>query len=108
MRWDADGSFTELDGLGGARSEARGIDASGVVVGSAERPDGRVHAVRWDEDGTVVDLGTLPGDATSRATGVNDDGVVVGESVAGDDTPRAVRWEPDGTMVDVSALIESG
>ncbi|WP_181789006.1 hypothetical protein [Streptomyces phytophilus] len=59
--------------------------------------------MRWDGDGTVTDLGTLPGDVDSNALGINDDGVVVGESIAEDDTRRAVRREPDGSIVDLSA-----
>ncbi|MGW2658958.1 hypothetical protein ACWC1D_35630 [Streptomyces sp. NPDC001478] len=55
------------------------MNDAGVVVGHS-RKDGQRHAVRRAPDGTVTDLGTLPGMADSIARDVNEGGTVVGTS----------------------------
>ena len=67
---------------------ANAVNNSGVVVGSADAAvydaqgneiGGTTHAFRW-QNGTMVDLGTLPGGGASGANGINDNGEIVGES----------------------------
>ena len=69
-----DNSVVDLGTLDGfTSSDAWRINAGGVVVGTASGPSGS-HAVRWEADGQIVDLG--PGEAWD----INDAGVVVGQS----------------------------
>lgn len=60
------------------------------------------HAILW-KDGSLADLGVMPGDTASQARGINDQGVIVGESA---DTTnfraRAVAWI-DGRIVELAA-----
>ncbi|MGC5399837.1 S8 family serine peptidase [Streptomyces sp. DT20] len=92
--WNAKDGFRKLPHLTESRNltEPLAINNSGVVVGHSSK-DGRRRAVRWAADGTITDLGTLPGMADSYAAGVNTSGTVVGTS--GDD---AFVIKPGGTM----------
>ncbi|MFD4227462.1 S8 family serine peptidase [Streptomyces sp. NPDC058545] len=94
FRWDEKNGFQKLPHLTDSRSltEPLAVNDAGVVVGHSSM-QGKRHAVRWDAEGKVVDLGTLPGMADSYATSVNASGVVVGTS--GDD---AFVLKPGGAM----------
>lgn len=77
-------SMMSLGTLGGADSEAWGINDRGQVVGYAENPDVVIgHAFLYTgvpgAGGSMKDLGTLGGD-WSRAFGINKSGQVVGEA----------------------------
>ena len=83
--------ITDLGTLGGAQSAARGINASGQVVGYSEPDHKPVTASRAFITGPngegMRDLGTLPAsiggsssELSSYATGINDAGQVVGGS----------------------------
>jgi probable HAF family extracellular repeat protein len=78
------------------------INNRGQIVGIAENAASRVHAFLW-ENGTMIDLGTLPGDVLSRARGINNRGQIVGESISAGGFRRAFLWK-DGTMIDLGAL----
>ncbi len=102
------GVITDLGTLGGRRSEATGINASGQIVGNSERADGLTHAFVYS-NGAMIDLGTLPGGATSYATAINDAGQITGWS----DTvrPNTNFPRPDhaflysgGSMVDLGNI----
>lgn len=67
---------------------ANAVNDQGVVVGSSDAAvrdaQGNIigattHAFRW-QNGTMVDLGTLPGGGASGANGINDNDEIVGES----------------------------
>ncbi|MEV0095431.1 S8 family serine peptidase [Streptomyces sp. NPDC050738] len=92
--WTAKDGFRKLPHLTDSRNltEPIAINNSGVVVGHSSK-EGKRRAVRWDADGAITDLGTLPGMADSYAEAVNSSGEIVGTS--GDD---AFVLKPGGTM----------
>jgi probable HAF family extracellular repeat protein len=76
-----------------------GINAAGTIVGASYGigPAKESHAVRWELDGTLTDLGTLPlpptgGGYGSAARAINSTGTIVGSSTAADRHAHAVRW----------------
>lgn len=74
-----DGSKTVSIGtLGGASSEALGINRCGHVAGWAELADGRPHAAIYD--GTLHDLGSIAPGGRSQAYALNDCDTAVGWS----------------------------
>jgi len=105
-------------------SQARGINASGQVVGwsngSVDHPFSP-HAFLWQPNtpngttGTMIDLGTLPGGNYSEAVGINASGQVAGmSSVAPGGNSHAFLWTPStpngttGTMIDLGILPAAG
>ncbi|NHD19334.1 MULTISPECIES: hypothetical protein [unclassified Actinopolyspora] len=88
---------------GGSTSWAFALNEQGVIVGQSGDAQGRSRPVRWDQNGTVADLGTLAGDTEGTAHAINRDGTIVGESILGTRS-RAVRWQPDGTTVALPGL----
>ena len=73
------GSVSDLGGLGGPRSDAVAVDASGVVAGNAVDAAGQTWAVTYS-GGAVTNLGTLPGGTSSTAADSNALGTVVGSA----------------------------
>lgn len=92
--WSAADGFRKLPHLTESRNltEPIAINNAGVVVGHSSK-DGKRRAVKWDADGKITDLGTLPGMADSYAESVNASGTIVGTS--GDD---AFVLKPGSTM----------
>ncbi len=75
----------DLGTLGGTSSFARDINNLGQVTGNAQtatgQPAPRLNTFLWDEPGSMINLGVLPGSNNfSRGYAINDFGVVVGES----------------------------
>lgn len=102
FRWEA-GRLLVLDGLAGVDAPdtvANDVDVRGRVVGTSSAPDGTTHAVLWQPDGTVVDLGA-PGQG-SIAHAINRHGVVAGQ-VSTPSGPQAVVWR-DGVVVPLGDL----
>jgi probable HAF family extracellular repeat protein len=96
----------ELGILPGTNSNtsAFSINEAGQIVGASWTPDGDYHACLW-ENGTITDLGTLPGYSGSSAYAINEAGQIVGSSGTGgsDDHWHACLWE-DGTITDLGTL----
>ncbi len=61
------------------------------------------HAVLWEADGTVVDLGTLPGGYYSYASGINNSGQVTGYS-SSSNGERGFIWDATNGMVDMGTF----
>lgn len=80
------------------------ITASGDIVGSTGTATAQ-HATLWRANGTIVDLGALPGCDFSTARGINQSGVIVGVGCStGPDQERALMWQQNGTLVDLGTL----
>jgi probable HAF family extracellular repeat protein len=104
--------MNDLGTLGGTgiydESEARGVNASGTVVGSSRLPSGYLRAVRW-QGGTIQDLSTLVGGSTSnsQARAINDAGQIVGSSDSSDGHQHAALWS-GGVVTDLGSLGSCG
>lgn len=102
VKWTG-GEPKRMKSLGGSWSQARGINAKGVIAGWSKTTSVN-HAAIWDSIG-VHDLGTLGGYG-SYAMAINRAGVVVGYSSVSKDsaTEHAVRWGADRKPVDLGTL----
>lgn len=77
------------------QSEAYDINDRGVVVGRSRYLDREYHAVQWDSNRNITDLGTLGGE-DSDTNGVNNHGTIAGSSQLEDSNRRhAVIWNPE-------------
>jgi probable HAF family extracellular repeat protein len=109
------GMVTSLGSLGGTlETFPWATNSKGQVVGDSSvpcMPDSsgncviHIHAFLWEE-GTMRDLGLLPGDTDSIAFGLNDKGQVVGGS-ATQSSARAFLWQ-NGMMTDLNTLVTPG
>jgi probable HAF family extracellular repeat protein len=78
---------------GGLTSTAVAVNNQGMVVGTSDRADGRIHAFSWTRAGGMVDLGTLVQNNASFAQAVNDRGQVAGGSYLDDpEVSHAILW----------------
>jgi probable HAF family extracellular repeat protein len=100
------GVTKDLGTLGGVdpdfhlSSSAMGVNDLGQVVGFssvAEWTSEPVHAVLWDRNGNIRDLGTLPGHTDSLASKINFFGQVIGSS--GNSIVGQHDGEPDHLVV---------
>lgn len=120
IRWDANGNATELailgvNSVGKSFAEPTQINSSGFASGIANKYVGEhdsnlVRAVRWNPDGSIVQLGLFGDidteDYHSRAFDMNESGVVVGtalklDEVLGYGIPRAARWDVNGNITEL-------
>lgn len=95
--------FTRVDlgTLGGTSSYAAAISSAGVVVGWSETKTGDTHAFRWTPSGGMVDLSTLPGEATSQAVAILDGSPGSDSQILGTSGRDAVVWS---TAASISRL----
>lgn len=113
--WQPDGSIRQLSPYTGDDvAFAFGINDAGQVIGSSslcsnmEIPPiapGGAHAVLWQPNGSVVDLGNLGTEVANVATGINNAGVVVGNSLSSiDGTIHPFMWTSATGIHDLGAF----
>jgi hypothetical protein len=97
---DLAGQVTILPPLVAGRAAiAKGVNASGIVVGEAYNAVIGPLAVYWDAAGAIHELGTLGNVfGTSSAQAINDAGVIVGSSRAPNGGFSAYRWDAQSGM----------
>ncbi len=96
VMWDRDGTVTDLGNLGGASNIAGNINNRGEVVGTAQAPDGTIHAFRWTKQTGMQDYGAFPG-AFATVPGcchtLNERGEIVGFAILANGDQRALLWQ---------------
>jgi probable HAF family extracellular repeat protein len=97
--------FQDIGDLGGSFVEAKGINNSGLVVGSSQNFDGEPRAFLWDSVNGMRNLGTLGGNF-SRGTAVNNLGQAVGWST-NNGLEQAFIYDLDGVMKPLGTLEQS-
>jgi hypothetical protein len=113
VRWSPSRGLESLTMLpGGTTSAASAINDRGVVSGVADDADGTFRAVRWQADGSVVQLGSLPRAIYSDSQySINNQGFSTGITIFEGSDPndflsqRATMWTPGGRPVDLNSLI---
>jgi len=113
--WKPNGYVRELDPLlGDTVSFAFGMNNEGQVVGVSglcsnvslppTAPRGP-HAVLWEGDGRVIDLGSLPGGVMNNVAGsINNRGEVAGTSAPSDGSVHSFVWTRKSGMKDIGSL----
>jgi len=100
-RWIQIGGFGQFQ-----NAEANDVNNAGLAVGLSAHPSGDWHATTWAPDGTVTDLGLLPGMFLSELYDVNDAGHAVGRAYS-DTESRAIYY--DGVVLhDLNDFVPSG
>lgn len=106
VMWKNNTAFV-LQDLGGTRSNiAFVINNRGQIAGKVRSADGTTYvAALWQPDGTLTNLGILPGDYAAFATGINDRGQVVGNNFDSNfNWSHGFIWR-NGVMTDINTLI---
>jgi probable HAF family extracellular repeat protein len=98
------GTITDLGTLGGDRSRAFGLNASGQVVGTSTDASGQGFAFLYTPGSGMVNLGTLGGSGGVVANGINNSGQVVGISSTADGFGHAFLYTPGSGMTDLGTL----
>ena len=85
------------------QNAALAINDRRQIVGASDiASDTYQHAFLW-QNGTMSDLGTLPGDVITAAVAINNRGQVTGVSEDDNNNIRSFLWQ-NGTMYDLNDL----
>ncbi len=79
VRFETNGTVTDLGTLGGDSSTAVAINDHGIIAGESKNAAGQTRGFILGEDGAMRDIGTLGGSETFVAA-MNNQGVIVGQS----------------------------
>ena len=107
FRWTSTSGMVELTQLccGAPNSGANAVSLDGKIVVGYGQGYGSPHAVKWDENNFVTDLGSLNGDYSS-ALAVNQDGtVIVGRTGGSLNMSQAFVWTPATGMKLLSTVL---
>ncbi|MDX8028942.1 hypothetical protein SK803_01910 [Lentzea sp. BCCO 10_0856] len=99
VKWDSDGTVTDLGGPADAGFvRAKAINSTGAVAAETSAPGSATVALRFNVDGTHTVLSAAPGHRTTYVTGIDDSGAVYGWSLdtSNIDSWRAWRWDANG------------
>jgi probable HAF family extracellular repeat protein len=97
--------ITMLGSLAGQEgvSNGLGLNDANIMVGESQIPTGATHAVRFELDATLTDLGALGG-MNSSASDINDKGDIVGKAQTAGGHWRAFLIPAGGSMIDLGTL----
>jgi probable HAF family extracellular repeat protein len=112
--WEPNGAIRKLrlphgDTVGfafGINDTGQAVGSSGVCSNTSLPPvhPGGAHAVLWQKDGSVVDLGGLAGGVSNVAGSINNRGEVAGTSQFADGSVHAFVWSKEKGMHDLGSL----
>ena len=102
VRFETNGTVTDLGTLGGSNSSALGINLRGDIVGNAQDSNGFWRAFLLPVGDTMRDLGTLGGNESS-ATRINNRGQIAGSATLANGECHAFLYS-DGVMQDLGTL----
>jgi probable HAF family extracellular repeat protein len=86
-------------------ASAQAINDAGQIAGAVYASDFSDHAVRWNPDGTVDQLGALPGMPNSQAADINEHGHICGMSYNPTSfVSHAYLWTSQHGMRDLGTL----
>ena len=101
MKWNADGSRTELASPHGLDAIKRNIkddgSASGLIMWGHDLDTAHFEAAYWPRPGRNVGLGVLPGGSYSDAFGMDEEGWLVGSMDRLVDAEEN-RFGPEGSI----------
>ncbi len=98
-----------LPGLaGGGSAIAQGVGNGGVIAGTAVGADGQNHAVTWDLQGTIKNLGGFSPGGASQGFGVNGSGQVTGSAALPQGGSQAFLYSPGQTPAAASEFKNLG
>src|SRR5260370_15537825 len=105
--WTKPGSMQDLGTLGGNFGVANAVNDAGEVVGWASNAGDQALLAFFWKNGTMTNLGVLPGKLCSYAHQINSKGQVTGSSDddCADGNSHAFLWENGGPMVDLNDLV---